>query len=118
MGIHVHGNALVSFVALQVVDRSKADNFFFTFIFHETQFYVLDVYKLFCVLASLCRIYKNNFQGGGTVTVTSLQRSNSQISLVPGLAESSSTVPESVSHPFGSEDAKSLYKRLQQHQVL
>ena len=51
------------------------------------------------------------------MTVTSLQRSNSQISLVPGLAESSSTVPESVSHPFGSEDAKSLYKRLQQHKV-
>ena len=69
-------------------------------------------YSLLCVF-----LLKKNFQGG-TVTVTSLQRSNSQISLVSGLVESSSTVPESVSHPFGSEDAKSKYKRLQQYKVL
>ena len=57
------------------------------------------------------------FQGG---TVTSLQRSSSQSGIVSGFAEtsSSSSVPEYVSYPFGSEDAKSKYKRLQQYKVL
>ena len=52
------------------------------------------------------------------MTVTSLQRSSSQINLVAGLAESTSTLPESVSYPLGSNDAKSKYKRLQQYKVL
>ena len=51
------------------------------------------------------------------MTVASLKRSSSQTFLVPGLAETSSTVPEYVSHPLGSDDAKSKYKRLQQYKV-
>ena len=51
------------------------------------------------------------------VMVVSLKRSNSQTFLVHGLAETSSTVPEYVSHPLGSDDAKSKYKRLQQYKV-
>ena len=52
------------------------------------------------------------------MTVTSLQRSSSQISLVSGLAEAISTVPAYESHPPLSNDAKSKYKRLQQYKVL
>ena len=51
------------------------------------------------------------------VTVASLKRSNSQTILVPGLAETSSTVPEYASHPLGPDDAKSKYKRIQQYKV-
>lgn len=52
------------------------------------------------------------------MTVASLQRSSSLTILASGLAESSSTLSESVSHPFGLNDAKSKYKRLQQYKVL
>ena len=83
--------------------------------------------KCVCVLGNGILIYVGliKFQGKA-VTVTSLQkpvmvaslkRSNSQTFLVLGLAETSSTVPEYVSHPLGSDDAKSKYKRLQQYKV-
>ena len=51
--------------------------------------------------------------------VTSLRRtcSSSEINLVPGGVEVSSTHLEYISHPLGSDDARARYKRLKQIKV-
>lgn len=52
--------------------------------------------------------------------VTSLRRtcSSSEINLVPGGVEASSTHLEYISHPLGSDDARARYKRLNQIKVI